>query len=169
MEITKTKDEIGTYKVSLTEDTKQLTMYMAGNGDVYMEMTDGIKLKKDRHDWRFLDIKSEDEELFPIVKDFFAELYKNPKLQDINNSIVWISDDGKESEQDRFTINDYGEIYRLSFIRNNPIEKTKRKPSKSIVIRFATAESKYQDSIPAVMHMYHKLILLAKQPKELKK
>lgn len=169
MEITKTTTELGTYKVQLTEDTRQLTIYRAGNDDLYMEMTDGMKLKKDLHDWRWLDIKKSDEKVFPIVEEFFNELFKNPKLQDINNSIVWVSDDGLEQEEDRFSINDYGEIYRLSFIRNNPIEKTKRKPSRSIVIRFATSGSRYQDSVPAVIEMYHKLIEIAKKPKELKK
>ena len=148
MEITKTRDELGSNIVVLTEDTKKLTMYMAGNGDLYMEMTDGIRLNKDLNDWRYLDI------------------FKNPKLQDINNSIVWVSDDGLEKEEDRLIINDYGEIYRLSFIRNNPIEKTKRKPSRSIVIRFATSGSRYSDSVPSVIDMYHKLIEIAKKPKE---
>lgn len=152
MELIKERDYYaGTYTVVLKEDVKELKLNYAGNGDLYMSMTEGRRLDKKYGDSIFLDIREEDGSIYDAVYNLYyriSDKHKNNPvdLMDEDNNIVWLDDDRPKDEADKFIIQNYGEVIRLKFVRVSNHNKFdfSRKNSRSINIRFCMSGSRYE-------------------------
>ena len=166
MEITKTDLGHNNTKVKLVEGTNEISFYDSDNGDVYMDMYDGIRISEHKDNKLYIDVTEEDKEVFDIISKLYKGLLENEKLHGENNSIVWVSDDGLIDEEDKFILKKQDGFFRLEFQRV-PCD-TIRKHSSRIHIRFCTSGSRYKPSHTNVMLAFRELIEIAKKPKEKK-
>ncbi|MBQ9019175.1 MAG: hypothetical protein IJ097_02550 [Bacilli bacterium] len=161
MKFNKTKNEHNAYDVKLIEGEKELLITLDNNRDLYMSITNNKDLDKKYNDYRSIYIRKEDDDIY----DSFDLLYKclmyttpkdNKLINEKENSIIWVSDDGIEEEQDYIVITRYKDYYRLLFVRNNMYDNHKQ--NKNIVIKFATSSSRYNECSSYFVDMYHTLI-----------
>lgn len=151
MELTKEiNSNYESHIITLKDGYKTLKMNYAGNGDLYMSMTEGRRLDNRYGDSIFLDIQQEDGSIFDIFYNLYGRIMdkhkKNPRnLVDIENNIVWLDDDKKDNEADKFMIQNYGEVIRIKFIRISEEKSFSRKNSRSINIRFCMSGSRYSE------------------------
>lgn len=151
MELTKEiNSNYESHAIILKDGYKALKMNYAGNGDLYMSMTEGRKLDNRYGDSIFIDIQQEDGSIFDAFYNLYGRIIdknkKNPRnLVDIENNIVWLDDDRPDNEADKFMIQNYGELIRLKFIRISEDKMFVRKNSRSINIRFCMNGSRYSE------------------------
>ena len=170
MTIEKTINEFYTYNIKLIDQEKELLIYFAGNGDLYMSITNGERLEEYANDYRFVDITKEDEELYQIFDNLYNSIKTKSNGEDNNiisknETISWISDEGKEEVEDSLNIFKYEDYYKLLFFRNNlhgeyPV---RRKNSRKIDIRFSTSGSRYKDFVSYFIRMYDELQKIEKK------
>lgn len=163
MEITKQKNAYDTYTVKLKEDTKELVMYLAGTDDFFMAITDGTKLAKWYDDCRWMDITEKNKDVLNIISNLYEKLDKNKELTYDNNGLVFISDYGLEEDEDRVVLQNYGDLYRLFFIRKNNEENKQHKSARNIIVRFATSGSRNPISVTDFISTYNELKEIAEE------
>lgn len=166
MEIIKQKNAYDTYTVKLKEDNKELVMYLAGTDDFFMAITDGTKLAKWYDDCRWMDIREENKEVLNIIGNLYEKLGKNKELTYEDNGLVFISDYGLEESEDRVILQNYGDLYRLFFIRKNTEENKQHKSARNIIVRFATSGSRNPISVTDFIGTYHELEEIAEEKVE---
>lgn len=166
MKIAKEKNVFDTYTVKLKDEQKELAIYI-DKQDLYMAITDGTKLEKWYDDCRWMDITKENKDALNIISNLYEELDKKKELTYDDNGLLFISDDGNIETEDRVIVQNYGELYRLFFIRKNTEENKKHKPSRSIVVKFATSGSRCPASIIDFVKMYQDLREIAEEKVEI--
>jgi hypothetical protein len=163
MEITKQKNVYDTYTVKLKDKGKELVMYLAGTDDFFMAITDGTKLEKWYDDCRWMDITKENKDALNIISNLYEKLDKNKELKYEDNGLLFISDYGLEETEDRVIIQNYGDLYRLFFVRKNNEENKQHKSARNIVVRFATSGSRNPISVTDFIGMYQELEEIAEE------
>lgn len=164
MKIYKTVNEFNYCDIKLKEDEKELSIFLAGNGDLYMSMTEKRRLGKMFNDYIMFDIKKTDEDIYNVFDILYKSIMeKNEKykteLIDKYNNIEWVSDEGRIDDEDSLTIIKHNNYYRLIFLRNNENNRhdTRRKNSREVVIRFSSSGSRYKDYVGYFMVLYSEL------------
>lgn len=163
MEITKIKNDFNTQNIKLKEDNTELTVFLSGNGDLYMSITNGERLEKMFNDYRWIDIRQEDEDIYNVFDNLYENIIEKNVIEnnivDEDGNIIWTSDNGIKEQEDNIIIFKYDDYYRLEFVRNNMHDayETKRKPSRRIEIRFAISGSRYKEYIGCFLNMYKEL------------
>ena len=151
MELVKEFDEYTcAHEIKLKDNEKVLKINYAGNGDLYMSITEGRRLDKKYGDSIFIDIKEEDGAIYDATYNLYSRImFKNKKdprnIVDEDNNVVWLDDDRPENEADKFLIQNYGKVIRLKFVRICDDKIFNRKNSRSINIRFCMNESRYKE------------------------
>lgn len=179
MKCIKTLNDYNTYDIKLIEEKEnapdnELSIQKSCNGDLYMSITNKVALDPLINEYRWIDIKKDDIDIYNIFdklhNDILEKSELNKDILDEDNNIIWISDEGTKETEDRFIIFKYDDYYRLLFFRNNKHEEDcyRRKNSRSIVIRFSASGSRYKEFISSFMTMYRELIDIEK-PKIYKK
>ena len=162
MKITKEKNVYDTYTVKLKEEQKEVVIYK-DKQDLYIAITDGMKLIKWFDDCRWLDINDKNKDVLNIVGNLYEGLDKKKELTYEDNGLLLVSDDGIYEDEDRLIVQNYGDMYRLFFIRKNTEENKKYKPSRSIVVKIAGSGSRYPASISDFYKMYQDLKEIAEE------
>ena len=164
MKIFKTVNEFNFCDIKLKEDEKELLIYLAGNGDLYMSMTEGRRLSKMFDDYIMFDIKKTDEDIYKVFDSLFTGVMEKNKVHetdliDEHNNIVWVSDEGRLEDEDSLSIIKHHDYYRLLFLRNNSHDRydTRRKSSRKVDIRFSNSGSRYKDYTSFFMVLYTEL------------
>lgn len=136
--------------IILKDEQKLLKMYYAGNGDLYMSMSDGKRLDREYGGSIFMDIREEDGNIYDATYNLYSRIMDRNKINprniiDEDNNVVWLDDDRQENEADKFMIQNYGDIIRLKFVRIGDNKLFNRKNSRCITIRFSMDGSRYHE------------------------
>lgn len=164
MKLHKAVNEFNFCDIKLIEEEKELLIYLAGNNDLYMSMTEGRRLSRLDDDTIVFDITKRDEEIYSVFDKLYNGIMDKSKIHETDivdryNNIEWISDEGREDEEDSLSIIKHNDYYRLLFIRNNQNNRfdTRRKSSRYIAIRFSTSGSRYKDYVGFFTTLYSEL------------
>ena len=175
MKIVKVLNEFNNYDIKLSEETsnRELSIMLIGNGDLYMSITNGYKLKENTDDQRWIRIKKQDTDIYNAFDNLYNSIKEkdaDKNIIDKNGNIIWVSDEGKEVIEDSMMIIKFRDYYSLIFYRNNKYDEScdKRKRSRNIDIRFSASDSRYKEYVSCFMNLYQELKSIEK-PKIYKK
>lgn len=177
MEISRYRNNDGTYDYELKKDDKTLRILFGGNLDLYLSLSDG-KMYDDRHNASItFDITKEDYEIFELIDNLYYDTItanihgKRDEDYEIDYSLIhqykslvydkkihWISDEGPRDVEDSFELSKIDEdTYRFTFLRTDkPLDFGFKSPT-SISVRIRNSGSNYAPFNCIFMRMYNNL------------
>lgn len=177
MEIKKEKNSMNTYDFYFKDNNKTLVIMFARNLDLYMMLSDDIKIPYGESVSKYFDITKENYEVFKLLEMLYNDIitgnlfdeelkydkdytksYEYSILVDKDKNINWISDDDSIDLADSVKIIKIdNDTYRLAFYRNGKSELVGLKHPYYISVRFRNSGSRYNLFNCVFMRMYNKL------------
>ena len=177
MEIKKEKNSMNTYDFYFKDNNKTLIIMFARNLDLYMMLSDDIKIPYGESANKYFDITKENYEIFKLFEMLYNNIitgnlfdqelkydkdytksYEYSILVDSDKNINWISDDDSIDLADSVKIIKIdSDTYRLIFYRNSKSELVGLKHPYYISVRIRNSGSRYNLFNCPFMRMYNKL------------
>lgn len=177
MEIKKEKNSMNTYDFYFKDNNKTLIIMFARNLDLYMMLSDDLKIPYGESANKYFDITKENYEVFKLFEKLYNDIitgnlfdeklkydkdytksYEYSILVDSDKNINWISDDDYIDLADSVKIIKIdNDTYRLIFYRNSKSELVGLKHPYYISVRFRNSGSRYNLFNCPFMRMYNKL------------
>ncbi len=177
MEVERTKNKYcisDTYDYYLIDNEKVLTIFFAGNLDLYLMINDNELIKYKENKTMNFDITKADYDLFCLFDSLYKDIIKckifdmksvkstfrfeYDKLVDDKKCINWVSDEDREEIADSLKISKLSnDVYRLMFYRNDKIPEFGFKSPKYISVRIRNSGSRYKPFNCVFMKMYNEL------------
>lgn len=174
MEINRTENDFHSYDYCFTDGEKKLTILFARNLDLYFMMNDDQLMRFSESKTLSFDITKADYDVFCLFDSLYQDIinckidemhdvrktyhYEYSKLVDDKKCITWISDEEQEEVGDSFQISRLnGDVYRLTFYRNDKSPEFGFKSPMYISVRIRNSGSRYGLFHCVFMKMYHDL------------
>ena len=177
MRVSKDKNYIKYYDITLREDNKELKIIYGCDLDLYLTLSDGRLIPENESTKKYFDITKENYQVYCAFDKLYKNIikgnplgeetsyiYKNYRYSNEysklvnNNNIVWLSDEDIEEKADSLTITKKDEdTYRLLFTRSKEPLAEGKKSSFNISVKIGNISSRYNPFNNAFMNMFNDL------------